>query len=101
MDIQMKNSDEYALFFKALGDKTRLSIVDILSKRGKYCIQDIAKKVGKEQSTVFRHVQVLKQAGIISTIKEDKCLLCTLVNPAKMSGFLGYVSKCKDACGGR
>ncbi len=96
----MKNADDYALFFKALGDETRLNIVSILSKGDSYCIQDIAKNVGKEQSTVFRHVQVLKRAGIVKTAKKDKCLMCILVNPTKMINFLDYVSKCKKACGG-
>jgi len=74
-----------AQFFKALGEPIRLKIIDyLLDKKECHCIHDLAKLLKRDQSVIFRHVQILKDAGIVSTKKEDKCLFCCLANPSKM-----------------
>ncbi|WP_279343232.1 ArsR/SmtB family transcription factor [Fundidesulfovibrio terrae] len=51
--------------FKALGDETRLRIVHLLSE-GELCVCDLTHALGMPQSTVSRHLALLKNAAIVS-----------------------------------
>ncbi len=50
--------------FRALGDRTRLRIVNLLA-RGSLCVCDIQRILGQPQSSVSRHLALLKSAGLI------------------------------------
>ncbi|WP_243439826.1 ArsR/SmtB family transcription factor [Fundidesulfovibrio soli] len=51
--------------FKALGDETRLRIVHLLFD-GELCVCDLTHALGMPQSTVSRHLALLKHANIIT-----------------------------------
>jgi ArsR family transcriptional regulator len=55
--------------FKALGNSTRLRILDSV-KNKKQCICDIIPFAGKSQPDVSYHIKILKNAGFISEQKE-------------------------------
>lgn len=84
----MNALDERARYFKALGDPVRLRIVSLLLHGKCTCICDIATHVGKDQSVVFRHVQLLAQAGIVKTSKDGKYLRCCIADPVPMKRLL-------------
>ena len=50
--------------FRALADRTRLRIVNLLA-RGSLCVCDIQRILGQPQSSVSRHLALLKAAGLI------------------------------------
>jgi len=50
--------------FRALADRTRLRIVNLLA-RGSLCVCDIQRILGQPQSSVSRHLALLKSAGLI------------------------------------
>jgi ArsR family transcriptional regulator len=50
--------------FRTLADRTRLRIVNLLS-RGSLCVCDIQRILGQPQSSVSRHLALLKAAGLI------------------------------------
>jgi ArsR family transcriptional regulator len=50
--------------FRALGDRTRLRIVNLLA-RGSLCVCDIQRILGQPQSSVSRHLALLRSAGLI------------------------------------
>lgn len=50
--------------FRALADRTRLRIVNLLG-RGPLCVCDIQRILQQPQSSVSRHVALLKSAGLI------------------------------------
>jgi ArsR family transcriptional regulator, arsenate/arsenite/antimonite-responsive transcriptional repressor len=52
------------LLFRALADRTRLRIVNLLA-RGSLCVCDIQRILGQPQSSVSRHLALLKSAGLI------------------------------------
>jgi len=54
---------------KALAHPSRLMLVD-LCKHEEVCVNDLAEAVGADQSTVSRHLSILKEAGIVSHRKE-------------------------------
>jgi len=54
---------------KALAHPSRLLMLDALAKR-RMCVCDLTKLVGADQSTVSKHLAVLKNAGIVDDRKE-------------------------------
>ncbi len=50
--------------FRALADRTRLRIVNLLA-RGSLCVCDIQRLLEQPQSSVSRHLALLKSAGLI------------------------------------
>lgn len=52
------------LFFRALADRTRLRIVNLLA-RSPLCVCDIQRILEQPQSSVSRHLALLKSAGLI------------------------------------
>lgn len=85
----MKKIEEKSKLYKALGEPIRLKIIEyLLNKKECVCICDLSKFIQRDQSVVFRHVQILKDASIISTRKEAKFLMCCLKDKRKIRKYL-------------
>jgi len=56
--------------FKALGHETRARIVEILATEGEKCVCALVDRLGFDQSTISKHLAVLKAAGVVSSRKE-------------------------------
>ena len=61
----------YSKYFKAFGEPTRLRILHFLTDKA-MTVNDIAEKVGLSQSTVSRHLAVLREAGILSDRRDGQ-----------------------------
>ncbi len=87
--MQMVDLEEKSRFFKALGDPIRLKIVHHLLKKDRcICICELAGLTKRDQSVVFRHIQILKDTGIVDT-KKDACFLnCCLKDKDKIKKLL-------------
>lgn len=80
----MKQSADLVLVFKALGDPTRLKILDLLRARGRSCCDlvtreerglcacDIEGAVGLSQSAVSHHMDLLRRAGLVDADKRGR-----------------------------
>lgn len=66
----MPLSDAQVAVFKALGHPTRLKIVDILATEGGKCVCELVDRLGFDQSTVSKHLALLKGVGIVRSSKE-------------------------------
>jgi len=55
--------------FKALGDSTRLRILELI-KNGERCICEITPEKRKSQPTVSQNLRILRQADIVEQRKE-------------------------------
>lgn len=70
-DISMDTLfEQYELKFKAMADKKRLQIMNILTKNGKMCVCDLAPMMDMAQSKLSYHLKILLDANLI--IKETK-----------------------------
>ncbi|NDI36296.1 ArsR/SmtB family transcription factor [Chengkuizengella sediminis] len=65
-----KSFENYEKKFKALADKKRLQIMNILTKQGSTCVCDLVPIIGMPQSKLSYHLKILLDADII--IKETK-----------------------------
>lgn len=60
-------------FFKALGDPTRMAILQQLAEHGQECsVNEIGKKCSVGISAVSRHLAVLRDAGILTCQRRGK-----------------------------
>jgi len=63
--------------FHALGDSTRRSIVERLS-RGPASVSELAEPLGVTLAAVVQHVQVLERSGLVRTRKVGRVRTCRL-----------------------
>jgi len=59
---------DLAQFYKALGDETRLRLVELLARqeRGRaLCVGRLAQELGVTPSAVSQHLRVLKDLGLV------------------------------------
>ena len=54
-------------FLKALSDPTRLKIVQLLNQKQALCVCDIISELNQPQPTISRHLNQLKQIGILKS----------------------------------
>ena len=54
-------------FLKALSDPTRLNIVRLLNRKQALCVCDIISELDQPQPTISRHLNQLKQIGILES----------------------------------
>ena len=66
--------------FKALGDPSRLKILDFL-RTGEKCVCAIVPTIGYTQPTVSRHLKVLIDCGILRRRKEGNRILYSVTSP--------------------
>jgi len=57
---------------KALGDPVRLRLFSLLGKHGELCVCHLVDALKLPQSTVSRHLSVLRHAGLVQTRREGK-----------------------------
>ena len=61
--------EKMALIFKALGDKNRLALLELIAK-GENCGCTLIEKVDITQPTMTYHINILEEAGLITSRKE-------------------------------
>lgn len=75
-----------ARILKALANESRLKIVDHLSK-GECSAGDLTTLVGLDQSTVSKHLSLLRAHGIVDSRREGSSVIYELLTPCVVSFF--------------
>ena len=81
-----------ALYLKALGNTTRLRIVEELAE-GEKCVSDVESSLGISQATVSQHLAVLKEHGIVACRKDGPLRCYCLSDPELTVGILELAKK--------
>jgi len=63
---------------KALSDEIRLRIINLLSYNDELCVCEIVDSLSLPQSTISRHLTILKNAGIVEDRKQGQWALYKL-----------------------
>lgn len=67
-DIDQEAAERMATVAKALGDPTRMQLVDVLRKNaGKVCVCELVPLFDLSQPTVSHHLKILRDAGIVGS----------------------------------
>jgi ArsR family transcriptional regulator len=77
---------QQARVLKALASESRLMIVDRLS-RGECSAGELTRLVGTDQSTVSKHLAVLRSHGIVEDRREGSVVVYKLLLPCVMNFF--------------
>ena len=84
-----------ARILKALANESRLKIVDRLS-RGEASVGALTELVGSDQSTVSKHLAILRSHGIVADRREGNSVYYTLCTPCVMNFFSCAAQVLKD-----
>ena len=79
--------------FKALGDPTRIRIVQLLAQHGEVCVCTIVDELEMNQPTISHHMAKLKQAGLLNSRKEGQWIHYALKVDAFKGGPLAFLSE--------
>ncbi len=91
MKKQRQDYREWARVLKALGNEARLMIVDRLNE-GECSVGELTRLVGLDQSTVSKHLTVLRNHGIVADRRQGNVVYYRLRTPCVLGFF---------ACAGR
>ena len=75
-----------ARVLKALANESRLMIVDRLS-RGECSAGELTRLVGSDQTTVSKHLAILRAHGIVEDRREGSVVMYRLLTPCVMNFF--------------
>jgi ArsR family transcriptional regulator len=92
--MKLKSQDQYrarANVAKAMGHPSRMLILDVLRER-EMCVCELTPLIEADQSTVSRHLAVLKQAGLIEDRKEGSSVYYQL-RAGCVEGFFLCIEK--------
>lgn len=89
--INQKILEGQASILKALGQPTRLQILELL-RDGERCVCEIFPAIHQEQANVSKHLSILKQAGILESRKDGLRILYRIKRPEVLN-LLSGVSK--------
>lgn len=84
------NSIDVALICKALGDSSRLQIIEMLAD-GEKCACKLLEKFAITQPTLSHHMKVLCECGLVESRKEGKWCHYSL-NMETFTGFKDFIS---------
>ena len=73
-------AEKFAALFAALSDPNRIAILHLLGEAGEeVCVYDIATNFKVGQTTVSRHLKMLKEVGLVISEKRGKWVYYRLV----------------------
>jgi len=77
--------------FKALGDPTRVAIVNRLAVAGEVCVCDLTAAFDLSQPTISHHLKLLREAGLVDASRRGTWAYYRLVPEtiAQLAGALG------------
>lgn len=67
-----------ASFFKALGNESRIEILQLLQKSKEMSVKEICKQLGKKQYHISRHLTCLRNCGLVATRRDGKMVFYSL-----------------------
>ncbi len=78
--------------FKALGDPTRMKIIEMLAEEGELCVCKIYESLPISQPGVSKQLIVLKKAGLVNDRREGKWIHYSL-NKNKLKRAIRLLAK--------
>jgi len=81
--IQPSKASKGARCLRILGHPARLSVIAVLSE-GSRSVNDLAGLVGVSQSNLSQHLSLLKDRGIIDSVRDGHQVFYRIANPRVM-----------------
>lgn len=72
--------EKLSFFYSIFADKTRISLISLLSNDIPYCVSDISEKLNMSQSRVSHQLAILRKLGIVKFDRNGKKKYYTLLD---------------------
>lgn len=79
MTTVMLTSQQCAEVLRALGDETRLQILESLLVQQK-CVSDLVREIGRRQPHISHHLRILRAADLVEGLREGR-RVCYRISP--------------------
>jgi ArsR family transcriptional regulator len=86
------NAENIIKIAKALSDKNRLTIIQLISERGNMTCGEVESLLKLSQPAVSHHLKILFEAGLLDMEKEGRHVRMTL-NNSVVSQFVNEIKK--------
>ncbi|HTF68784.1 MAG TPA: metalloregulator ArsR/SmtB family transcription factor [Edaphobacter sp.] len=80
MAVRQKKSFDMGRFFQALGDNTRLRLLNLMGDQ-EICVCYFVEILNQPQPKISRHLAYLRNAGIVTTRRDGKWMHYRIVTP--------------------
>lgn len=90
------NQQSEAVLFAALGEPSRLAIVRHLFT-GEHSVAELRDHLGLAQSTVSKHLAVLRECGLAEVRAQGRSSIYRLANPTEVTEILDAVTQLVEA----
>ncbi|MGH2448255.1 MAG: ArsR/SmtB family transcription factor [Chloroflexota bacterium] len=77
---------DLSLYFRALADRKRLSMVTHLATRGEVTVSQMGEELRMSQPLISWHLRKLRRAGIVETQRDGRQVRCSL-NRKALRGY--------------
>jgi DNA-binding transcriptional ArsR family regulator len=74
LQIDEENLRRATITFRAINNKLRVGILQLIHKHGAIKVQDIHHKLKIEQSVASQHLSVLRSANLVLTQRDGRCI---------------------------
>jgi DNA-binding transcriptional ArsR family regulator len=74
------SADLVAKYFRALGDPTRLRILDLLQANGELAAGELGRRLGQPQPKVSNHLACLRWCGFVATRRHHRIIYYRLAD---------------------
>ena len=93
--IKVELFDQFARVAQALGSGRRVEIVDVLTN-GERSVEELSRQVAMSVANTSRHLQVLKEAGLVSSTREGTRVRYRIASPAVYEFWVSVRSLAAD-----
>lgn len=92
LEKEMRVTQKDVKFFKALSDRTRQRIINLLRKKD-HNVTELVKFFDTSQPTISHHLSVLKAAGTVECYRKGKEIYYTLNRPEMLERYTVFTDK--------
>ncbi len=64
-------------YYRALGDDTRLRILQLLATEGEHTVTELAERLNLSQPLLSWHLRRLRRAGVVKTVRVGREVRCS------------------------
>ena len=83
-----------SVIFNALGNPTRLKILKLVSESNRPLhIKAISRMLKMRYTAVYRHVSILKNAGLVTIYEVGRSRVVSIAKPELINEFLNFATK--------
>jgi len=89
LKLEGEELERAALLFSALGNKLRLKVILLLASTDRPLhIKAVSKRLGVSYPTIYRHIAVLRRAGLVKVYEVGRSRVVALTKPEALEKVL-------------